>query len=79
MREAQYNILLGQTGELVAVKAQYALLLAQFTALGAIAVVSSDNDRKKVDVCVNYEMFLVLVFIIYGKQDGVYQRLNCCF
>ncbi|KAI0243233.1 hypothetical protein LSAT2_022049 [Lamellibrachia satsuma] len=49
VREAQYNILLGQTGELVAVKAQYALLLAQFTALGAIAVVSSDNDRKKVD------------------------------
>ena len=50
MREAQYQILLGQAGEAASLRAQYALLLSQFTVLGAIAVVSSDEDRKKVDV-----------------------------
>ena len=52
MREAQYNVLLGQASEAATLRSQYALLLAQFTALGAVAAASSDSDRKKVDVSV---------------------------
>jgi len=64
VREAQYNVLLGQASEAAALRSQYALLLAQFTALGAVAAASSDTDRKKVDVRVTTTDSCVISVII---------------